>query len=125
MNKYALILNCIKNAQKAGHNFVVCSYSKNLYYILNIFFEKSFIKGFFKKNMFRKKLFIILLKYKNDKPVINEFFIKKIRTFFEKKPDLFSYNGLGQTLVSNLTGTTTREIAFLSNIGGSLLFSVK
>jgi len=125
MSKYALILNCVKNAQNAGHNFVVYSYSKNLYHILNIFFEKSFIKGFFKKNIFQKKVFIILLKYKNDKPVVNEFFIKKIRTFFSKNPDFSNYNGLGQTLVSILTGTTTREIAFLSNTGGSLLFSVK
>ena len=125
MNKYALILNCIKNAQNAGHNFVVYSYSKNLYYILKIFSEKSFIKGFFKKNIFQKKVFMILLKYKNDKPVTNEFFIKKTRSFFSKKLDIPNYNGFGQTLVSTLTGMTTREIAFLSNIGGSLLFSVK
>jgi ribosomal protein S8 len=125
MNKYALILNCIRNAQNAGHNFVAYSYSKNLYYILNIFFEKSFIKGFFKKTIFRRKVFIILLKYKNDKPIVNNFYIEKIKTFFLKKPNLPNYNGFGQILVSTLIGTTTREIAFLSNIGGLLLFSVK
>ena len=43
------MLNCIKNGQISGQNFVVFDFSNSLYFVLKVLAEEGFIKGFLVK----------------------------------------------------------------------------
>jgi len=74
MRNLTLMLNCIKNGQISGQNFVVFDFSNSLYFVLKVLAEEGFIKGFLvrkdKDSLETKKLHV-LLKYKHDKSIIN------------------------------------------------------
>jgi len=128
MSKLISLLNCITNAQSAGYNYVVFSYSNYLYFILNILVEEGFVKGFLiQQKRLKKKEFCILLKYKNDRPVIKTILIKsKGSNICFKAKDLFKMsNGVGVHVISTSKGLMTGDDAFNANLGGELLFSIQ
>ena len=126
MKKLLLLLNCIKNGQEIGQNCVLFNHSNYLYFILNILVKEGFLKGFLIKKKNSKKEFCILLKYKNDKPVINKICIKsKSIKFFKMRRLSKASNGIGFNLVSTSKGVMTSEFSHYRNIGGKFLFSIQ
>nr|QIC54983.1 ribosomal protein S8 [Cryptophyta sp. CCMP2293] len=121
MGKLFSMLNCIKNAQNAGQNCVFFCYSNYLYFILNILVEEGFLKGFLIiQNKTFKKEFCILLKYKNDRPVIKKMCVKLKDLSYTYKVS----NGVGIKLVSTSRGIMTGDSAYYTNVGGKFLFSI-
>lgn len=126
MSKTFLLLNCIYNAQCSGYNFVVFDYSNNLYSILNILVEEGLLKGFLIKKKNKKKVFVILLKYKYDKPTIHKVdFNTKGSMSLKSRKLSKNLNGLGLSVVTTSQGIMTNDLAFYKNLGGKLLFNIR
>lgn len=121
----AELLTKIRNAKKAGKNTVVVPTTKMKTAILNVLFEKGYIKEFYIKELENNKTeTVIKLKYKNRSCAING--LRQI-----SKPGLRIYscaqklpkvlNGLGIVIVSTSQGIMTDKEARKLNIGGEVI----
>lgn len=95
----------IINGQLAKKSFVTVSYKNICEEFLKVLWEEGFILGY--SLNFNKKKINILLKYKNDKPVIN-----KIKTI--TKPSFRTYYSARQILLIN---SSKNFIIFSTNKG--------
>lgn len=118
----------IRNAHMVGHSEVKTPASRLRENVLEVLKHEGYIRGFETYDMGDgKKETKILLKYKDNKPVISE--IQRVsrpgRRIYSKVKDLPKvYNGLGISVLSTSKGIMSDGEACKSNISGEILFKV-
>ena len=129
MRNLTLMLNCIKNGQISGQNFVVFDFSNSLYFVLKVLAEEGFIKGFLvkkdKDSLETKKLHV-LLKYKHDKSIIDNIVRQPKNIVFFRAKDLQKLSiGIGVYIISTSKGFMTSDKAFHMKLGGEVLSRIQ
>ncbi len=117
----------LKNAQKAKHNEVVCSFSKVKLAILEVLKKEGFIVDVEKSGKDIKKKLIITLKYEDGVPAILD--TKRVskqskRTYVGYKDIKTVRNGYGITVLSTPAGVMSNKDAIKSKVGGEILFTM-
>jgi small subunit ribosomal protein S8 len=116
----------IRNAHMAGHTSVEMPSSKLKVAVVQVLLDEGYI-GHFSVEGDIKKVLSIVLKYHNERPVI-----ERIERF--SKPSLRRYSGqnnlpkvelgLGISIISTSKGVMTDRAARLAGVGGEVLATV-
>ncbi|MEO5377134.1 MAG: 30S ribosomal protein S8 [Magnetococcus sp. DMHC-6] len=121
-------LTRIRNAHMIGRDTVDVRASKIIRHIIEILAEEGYIAGFEeKKGEGGQKLFQILLKYHEKRPVIEQ--ITRLsksgcRVYVKAKEIPPVYQGLGISIISTSKGVLSNRQAAKLGVGGELLCSV-
>lgn len=118
------MLTRIRNAHAVAKKTVVMPYSKTKESIATVLRDEGFILGFEQDNSEKHPRLVIMLKYHNNKPVIER--IDRVsrpglRTYKGKDEIPQVQNGLGISIVSTSKGVMTDRAARAKGIGGEIL----
>lgn len=118
------MLTRIRNAHAVAKKTVVMPYSKQKESIAKVLRDEGFILGFEQDKSEAHPRLVIMLKYFNDKPVIER--IDRVsrpglRTYKGKDDIPQVQNGLGISIVSTSKGVMTDRAARAKGIGGEIL----
>ena len=121
------MLTRIRNAHAVSKKTVVMPYSKTKESIAKVLRDEGFILGFEQDKSEKHLRLVIMLKYHNDKPVIER--IDRVsrpglRTYKGKDDIPQVQNGLGISIVSTSKGVMTDRAARAKGIGGEILCHV-
>jgi len=120
-------LTRIRNASMRRLDSTVLVYAKIVESIIKIFQEKGYIDNYFIEENGNKKNIKVILKYENDRPVINE--LKRIskagRRVYKPASEIKRFkNGYGTVIVTTSKGVLSNDEAHRLGVGGELLCSV-
>ncbi len=121
------MLNRISNAQAVLHSTVDVPFSNLKYEIAKILERQGFLAGLKKKGRKTKKAIEIILKYKNQEPIISGF--KRIskpgqRIYVSANKVRLSRGGFGTAVLSTSKGLMTAKDAKKASMGGEFLFEI-
>ena len=120
-------LTRIRNANLRGLDSTTLVYAKIVEAIVKIFQEKGYIENYFVEENGNKKSIKVILKYENDKSVINE--IKRIskpgRRVYKPASEIKWFkNGYGTIIVTTSKGVLSNDEAHRLGVGGEVLCSI-
>jgi len=120
-------LTRIRNANLRGLDSTTLVYAKIVEAIVKIFQEKGYIENYFVEEKGNKKSIKVILKYENDKSVINE--IKRIskpgRRVYKPASEIKWFkNGYGTIIVTTSKGVLSNDEAHRLGVGGEVLCSI-
>lgn len=117
----------LKNAQKAKKSITLYNNIHNCTLILDILWQEGYILGYRVSNINKKKI-EIFLKYKNGKPVINDFksITKPSKRVYYSSKQLWKVDfNSGICILSTNKGFMSIEGCKKKNIGGELFIIIK
>lgn len=120
-------LTRIRNAQRAGKNFVQIMGSNIKTGIAEVLKNEGYIRDYQNIKEGNKVTLVVALKYHQNKPVIQH--IKRISKpscqFYSSKEQLpVVLGGLGIAIVTTSKGIMTAQQAALENVGGEIICTV-
>lgn len=120
------MLTRIRNAQMAGHEYVVFPKSNLKLSILNVLKDEGFIADFTEQKVGSKPEVQVTLKYFEGKPVIEK--IKRISRpglrVYKSFKDFVKVPGFGVAIVSTSQGVMSDKNAQASKVGGEIICEV-
>lgn len=124
MDNFSNFSSCINNGYLKNKVTVTLSYNKNNIVLLNLLYKNGFIQGYYYNNINNKV--IVLLKYFNNKPVINLIYRvskpghKIYWTLSKLKSSCYLKNSY--YILSTSYGIITSKEALQLGVGGEVLF---
>jgi small subunit ribosomal protein S8 len=124
IDRISNLIISLKNASKAGHDFVYVDDTKMNESIIKLLKDKKLIKDFAKN---KNKKIKIELEYDEQGPVINE--VKRIsknskRVYQSYKEIKRVKRGYGLSVFSTPQGVISGDDARIAKVGGELLFEI-
>lgn len=120
------MLTRIRNAQLAGHKYVVFPKSNLKVAILTVLKDEGFITDFTEQKVGSKPEVQVTLKYFGGKPVIEK--VKRISRpglrIYKSFKDLVNVPGFGVSIVSTSKGVMSDKSAKAAKVGGEVICEV-
>ncbi|ASS47042.1 30S ribosomal protein S8p (S15Ae) [Candidatus Nasuia deltocephalinicola] len=118
------MINRINVSYSVNKSYVFIFYSKLIYNIFIILKNEGYILDFFKILNKKKNMFLVYLKYFNNKPVIQIFkkvskLSSRIYRGYKTIPKIM--NGLGISIISTNKGLMTDKLARNLGLGGEII----
>lgn len=127
MDQIGNMVNMIKNANRAGREFVVVPYSKIKFAIANCLKNEGYLKSVSKKSRKGFPVLELELVYIDDQPKVNG--VERVsklscRVYAGVRDIKPTRNGYGMTVLTTPKGILTNKQARKELVGGEVLFKI-